>query len=82
MRALPSSPLSRGLSFIWLFLGVFEASEAVIQANCQVYYFIKIVRVCNHCYRALDLRFQTIEESRYSGPVVLDNPRAVFVKFN
>jgi hypothetical protein len=69
-------------SFVWFLLGVFKAPEAVIQADCQIYHFIKIVRVCDYCYRALNPGFQAIKKPRYPGSIVLGNPRAVLVKFN
>jgi hypothetical protein len=84
------SIVSGSFSFLWLgfriplpgfFLGVFKASKIVIQANCQVYYLIEVVRICNYCYRALDLGLQAIEKSRYFSPVVPGNPGAVFIKF-
>jgi hypothetical protein len=69
-------------SFAWLLLDVFEMSETVIQANYQIYHLIKVVRVCNHCHRALNLRLQAIKKPRYPNPVVLSNSKTVLVKFS
>jgi hypothetical protein len=69
-------------SFAQFFLSVFKAFKAVVKADYQIYYLIKVIRVGYYCYRVLDLRLQAVKKPRYFGPVISGNPGAVFVKFS